>query len=239
MILFTQCLRTTFFANTEDLWNLASRGSIQSWLGLQVPGLWTSSGRGSVLWPPRKATALQQNGSSVLEWPSGMVQNSKTSNSLGGSCTRHHKTYRLSFTPKRIRSPVRHKSVGWGFTAAPWKVVLAGEERILHNFTLDGLLEGIQWFSWRILNSWIDIPEVADCRFHITLSRSSARMTWMIWSTGFARLRRKKGCFLSCSPWDDLRKIRKGDHKDLRKTNIHASPTSPWLSNAFYIFLLW
>ena len=146
-----------------------------------------------------------------------MVQNSKTSNSLAGSCTRHHKTYRLSFTPKRIRSPVRHKSVGWGFTAAPWKVVLAGEQRILHSFTLDGLLEGIQWFSWTILNSWIDIPEVANCRFHITPSipmRHSARMTWMIWSTGFARLRRKKGCFLSCSPWDDLRKIRKGDHKD-------------------------
>lgn len=86
------------------------------------------------------STRLQQNGSSVLEWPSGIVQNSKTSNSLAGSCTRHHKTYRLSFTPKRIRSPVRHKSIGWGFTAAPWKVVLAGEERILHNFTLDGLL---------------------------------------------------------------------------------------------------
>ena len=48
---------------SEDLWNLANRGSIpiQPWLGLQVPGLWTSSGRGSVLWPPRKATALQQN----------------------------------------------------------------------------------------------------------------------------------------------------------------------------------
>jgi hypothetical protein len=39
---------------------------------------------------------------------------------------------------------ITDRSVGWGFTAAPWKVVLAGEERILHNLTLDGLLEGIQ-----------------------------------------------------------------------------------------------